>query len=80
MTFFPLGWLLNGIIVAIMENFYPCLRKMVPRVFKVPSDKIEAYRLLFRIKHAVNVVLIWSIAVFFVLGLVMIYVFECIYV
>lgn len=39
-------------------------------VFKEPSDAIETYRLLFKIRHAVNVVLIWSIAAFFVLGLV----------
>jgi hypothetical protein len=76
MTFFPLGWLLNGIIVVIMEDFCPCLRKMVPRLFKEPSDTISTYRLLFKTRHVVNAVLIWSIATLLVLGNVMIYVLE----
>ena len=44
MTFFPLGWLLNRIIVVIMEDFCLCLRQMVPRLFKEPSDTISTYR------------------------------------
>jgi hypothetical protein len=80
MTFVPLGWLLNGIIVVIMEDFCLCLRKMVPRLFKEPSDTISTYRLLFKTRHVVNAVLTWSIAALCVLGNVGIYVLKYIYV
>jgi hypothetical protein len=80
MTFFPLGWLLNGVIILIMENICSCLTKILPNVFKESREKIETYRLLYKMRHVVNVLLMWSFVEFFILGLVMVYVFENVYV
>ena len=79
-TFFPLGWLSNGITVIAMENVCFYTKKTIPCLFKTCDNQFKTYRFLFHIRYGINFLLILSIVEFILLVNVIFYVLEYIYV
>ncbi len=46
-TFFPVGWIFNGLIILMVESCCACLNRYIPHIFRMPNNDIQIYELLY---------------------------------
>jgi len=80
LTYFPLGWLLNGIIGVILFYCCGCLKKSIPKVFRMSKDPIKIYEYLCDHSLLIYTGLVWSVFSFLVILSIIVYLYLYVYV
>jgi len=72
-TYFPIGWIVNGIIGLVLMYGCSCSKIFMPHLFHVEKDPIKVYEYLYNNRRPVYEAFAWSLFVFLVLVFVIVY-------